>query len=303
MAAATDRVPLVTVGIPVYQGERYLPETIESARTQDHPRLEILISDNGSTDGTEEICRAAAAADERVRYLRYDHNRGGTWNYNNLISEARGEMLTITAADDVKLPTFVSSCVAALEAAGDGCILAVSRTRIIDENGDVTEDLGDENLVIDEPTPHERMAHFMRTVASHIMYGVVRTDALRATRGLRPVAGGDVVILAELACLGWFTLVPEQSFLQRKHPGAHSATRAGYDAFYRPQGHSRFSFPHTRLQADLLLACVIAPVSVAERARCLRTSITHWVIPQWRGPAGDLREALGVIRRPGRPGA
>lgn len=300
MSEAKSRGPLVTVGIPVYQGERYLPETLASARAQDYPDLEILISDNGSTDGTEELCRAAAAADHRVRYLRYDHNRGGTWNYNNLIRHARGEMLTITAADDVKLPPFVSSCVAALEEAGKGCILAVPRTRIIDADGDLIEDLGDEDLVIDESTPHERMAHFMRTVASHIMYGVVRTDAFRATRGMRPVAGGDVVILAELACLGWFTLVPEQSFLQRKHPGAHSATRAGYDAFYRPQGHSRFSFPHTRLQADLLFACLIAPVPLAERSRCLRTAITHWVVPQWRGPAGDLREAIGGLRWPER---
>lgn len=301
MIDATDRAPLVTVGIPVYQGERYLPETLASVMAQDHPAVEILISDNGSSDGTEEICRAAAAGDDRVRYLRYEDNRGGTWNYNNLIREARGSLLTITAADDVKLPTFVSSCVAALETAGSGCVLAMTRTRIIDEHGDVVEDLGDARLTIDEPTPHQRMAHFMRAQAPHLVYGLVRTETFRATRGFRPVVGDDYVMLTELATRGFFTLVPEQSFLQRKHPLAHSADRAGDVTFYRPQGHGRFAFPHTRLDVDLLRACLVAPLPVTGKTRCLAASIRNWIVPQWRGAAGDVRDALGINWTPRRP--
>lgn len=299
MSQSRTRVPLVTVGIPVYQGEKYLPETLAAAQAQDHPRLEILVSDNGSTDATQEICRRVAAEDDRVRYLRYDDNKGGTWNFNNLVRHAQGDFFSFNSADDLKLPRFVSACVAALEAAGPDYVLAFPRAQKIDEHSEVFEDLNDQELFIEQSTPHARMARFLDAQAAHLIYGLIRTDALRTTRGMQPLVGDDLSMLVELACRGPFVQVPEQLLRLRVHAAAFSASREGYDAFYRPGGHSRFSFPHTKFHLDLMRASLVSPIPAAEKARCLAATWRYWIIPQWMGPAGDLREALGVRWKPG----
>ena len=77
--------PLVSVGLPVYNGEDYVAEAIESILAQTYQNFELLINDNASTDRTEAICRAYAAADERVMYARNQTNLGAAANYNATI--------------------------------------------------------------------------------------------------------------------------------------------------------------------------------------------------------------------------
>src|SRR5687767_14896710 len=85
------RTPGVSVGVPVYNGEDYLAECLESLLKQSFEDFELILSDNGSTDATEQICREYAARDARIRYLREPENRGGSWNFNRLPRLARGE--------------------------------------------------------------------------------------------------------------------------------------------------------------------------------------------------------------------
>ena len=208
--------PRATVGMPVYNGEKYLPAALDSVREQDEADLEIVISDNASTDATEEICRAAAAEDDRIRYVRHERNGGGRWNFNQVLGMATAPYFTWAAADDVRRPAFVRRCLEVFAESDPATVLVYPRTQIIDAGGIITEDLNDADLACDEPTPHERMGHFLRAQAAHLFYGLHRTDALRRTRGIRPTVGNDLVILAELACQGPFQLVPEQLFLQRR---------------------------------------------------------------------------------------
>ena len=80
----------VSVGLPVYNGERYLEEALADLVAQTHTDLDILISDNGSTDRTQEICTAWAERDPRITYHRQETNRGAAWNHNAVIHLARG---------------------------------------------------------------------------------------------------------------------------------------------------------------------------------------------------------------------
>lgn len=294
--AATSGIR-ATVGVPVYNGERFLAEALASVREQDEADLDIVISDNGSTDGTEEICRDAARADPRIRYHRQDVNRGGAWNFNHVLRLARAPFFTWAAADDIRRPAFVRRCLEVFDESDPATVLVYPRTQIIDAHGQVTEDLNDAGLGCDEPTPHERMAHFLRAQAAHIFYGLHRTEVLRSTRGIRRTVGNDMVVLTELACRGPFALVPEQLFRQRRHSEQFSARREGQVAWHAPDAAVRFAFPHTKVTWELCTAVTSSPLPAAERARCLATVPVAWTLPRWRGPASDLRTALGVPRR------
>ncbi len=135
-----------TVGIPVYNGERYLTAALDSVRAQDEPDIEILISDNASTDATEEICRAAAREDSRIRYHRQEVNQGGAWNFNHLVDLASTPYFTWAAADDVRRPAFVRRCLEVFADSDPATVLVYPRTQIIDAAGTITEDLGDADL-------------------------------------------------------------------------------------------------------------------------------------------------------------
>ena len=116
--------PRVTIGLPVFNGERFLRESVESVLGQDFGDLELLVADNASTDATLDIVHEFAAADRRVRVLRSDRNRGAAWNYNRLVGEARGELFRWHAHDDVLLPSAVQRCVTALDA-DPGAVLGI----------------------------------------------------------------------------------------------------------------------------------------------------------------------------------
>src|SRR5262249_49825759 len=108
--------PRVTVGIPVYNGEAYLSQSISSILAQTFTDFELIISDNGSTDGTEQICREYAAKDHRIHYHREETNRGAAWNHNRLVELARGEYFKWQCADDLGAPQMIAECVAELDA-------------------------------------------------------------------------------------------------------------------------------------------------------------------------------------------
>lgn len=291
MAAASPRV---SVGIPVYNGEKYVSAAIESIREQDLSDIEIIISDNGSTDATDQICREAAEKDDRIRYVRSPVNRGGGWNFGNVLDLATAPLFKWCAADDIARPDFVRRCVEALDQGGPGVVVAFPRTQLIDATGDVFDELGDRTLLVDQPTASERIHTILRAEASHIVYGVIRTDVLRSTRGMMSMVGDDMVLLTELACRGTFALVPEQSFLQRRHPEQFSALGQGQVGWHDPSGGSRFVFPQTKLNRELYRAVAIAPLPWPEKLRCWRSIAAGWTIPKKRAVASDIRHVLGI---------
>ncbi len=75
-------MPAVSIGLPVYNGDNFLAEAIDSILRQTMEDFELIISDNASTDRTEEICREYAAGDSRIRYYRNESNLGAMANYN-----------------------------------------------------------------------------------------------------------------------------------------------------------------------------------------------------------------------------
>lgn len=285
--------PVVSVGLPVFNGEKYLESALDSLLGQDLENFELLIGDNGSQDATEEICRRYASADARVSYHRSEVNRGATWNYNRLVPLATGRYFKWAAHDDLCEPSFLRRCVSALDGAPASVVLAYPRTVLIGEAGEVLDAAFIDGLDRREPTPHQRLRAYAAHVGEqHAVFGVIRSDALRRSRLIRNCWGGDIGLLSELLMVGQFWEVDDRLFLRRYHPGTSmvaQASSSGAAAWFDPAKTGRAALPRVRLFGELLANVARAPLPVLERARCAASVTAGWIPEYWRVMGGELK--------------
>jgi glycosyltransferase involved in cell wall biosynthesis len=294
------RFPLVSLGLPVYNGANYLAEALESLLLQTYSNWELILSDNGSTDATEEICRAFADRDPRIRYHREPANRGATWNFNRVVELARGPLFRWAAHDDVCAPELLERCVEALEA-NPLAVLCHPRTRVIGPVGELLEDYGI-RLRTDSGRVGPRF-HDLICVdhACFPIFGVIRLDVLKRTPLLGQYSGSDRNLLAELSMHGPFHEVPEFLFLRRDHPG--TSTRQ------YPSAKDRRSWfkveqrgpnlPTVRRALGYLESILRSPLGPADRLICLGI-LGKWSSLRLRSLIG--RNLSGLIRLEPAPG-
>jgi glycosyltransferase involved in cell wall biosynthesis len=209
---------LVSIGVPVYNGENFVAGALESLINQTFTDLEIVISDNASTDGTSNICMEFAARDPRIRYHRSATNRGAGWNHNNVVNLSTGRYFKWASHDDLCDPTLISKCVEVLER-DPSVVIAYAMTRIIDERGVHVENPYRRRLQDYSPSPSRRFRELMWYEHQCFpIYGLIRADVLKnKTPLLGCHIGGDNVLLARLALLGPFHEIPEFLFFNRDH--------------------------------------------------------------------------------------
>ncbi len=227
-----SRSPRVTIGLPVYNGERYLHETLRSILDQSFEDLEVLVADNASTDGTRDVVRAVAATDPRVRLLPSDSNRGAAWNYNRLVEASTTELFKWAGYDDLLDPTYVQRCVDALDR-DPGAVLAYPETEIIDAEGRVVSRY-EERLVVDQSRPEARVAAVARRLnLCNACFGVMRRDRMVDTGMIRPFVSSDVTFLVEMAAMGRFSRVGSTLFQRRVHAASSRQGHTNLDAVAR----------------------------------------------------------------------
>jgi glycosyltransferase involved in cell wall biosynthesis len=281
--------PRVSIGMPVYNGANFLAETLDSLLAQRFTDFELIISDNGSSDDTERICRAYADRDRRVRYFREAVNRGATWNHNRVIELATGEYFKLAAHDDLCLPDFLGRCVAVLDSSPD-VVLCHPRVAIIDAAGERLQPYR-YAWTAGSPRVRERL-HALSGLRYRCfpVFGVVRTDALRRTRLMGPYIASDRVMLAELGLRGRFAEVGEELFLSREHQGrstrAHKV-RSGRTAWFDPNRRVRVVLPVWRQGAEFVRAIRRAPLAPGERAACY-AEMVRWVGRHYKSLGKDV---------------
>jgi hypothetical protein len=210
----------ITVGLPVYNGAATLDEALTAIRGQTYPDLEIVISDNGSTDMTAAICEAHAAADERIRYLRHDTNRGAAWNFNHVLHEATGEYFMWAAHDDVLTREFASKTQDVLARRPD-VVLCHSEAQPVLARGEPWGEryIGFTNEALSR---RERWNAVLRRPELHsAIYGLMRRAAAHHTRGLLACVSADWVFMIEMSLQGSIAQVPE-TLQYKRVPGASS---------------------------------------------------------------------------------
>lgn len=280
--------PLVSVCLPVFNGERFIRAAIASIAAQTYPNLEIVISDNASTDRTGEICRELADRDPRVRYVRADVNRGLAWNYNRAFALASGQYLVWLASDDVMTPEYVSECVAALES-DPGAVIAFSNQYYIDDDGTVMSVRNLPNPAA-EANPSERAFRVLWDSNCDPICGVMRMDVLRQTVLHAGYADSDRNLLVEMSLRGRFYQIVDPLFSRRWHRHqvtAQFADRWSRTAVFDPAKVGKVTFPYWRQVGDLAVAIWRAPISLKERLKALRYLL--WWCRERRGVlTGDI---------------
>ena len=289
----------VTIGLPVYNGARYLQAALDSLGAQTYPALQIVISDNCSSDETEEICRAFARGDERVRYIRRTENRGAAWNFNSVVADASTPYFKWAAADDVLAPTCVERCVEVLDETDDRVVLVYPETKLIDEDGAVIGDWED-GVDLRQAAAHDRLRSLNENlVLGHPMFGVVRRAALERTHLNGSFPSSDLVMLAELAMLGEIRQVGEPLFFRRVHAeSSRNANATPEELSEWFGGGSTTRREHTRLFAEHLRAIAASPIPRRERLRCLGTFSNTWLRNHG---VHIIEENLGLEYTGGRP--
>ncbi|HEU4948719.1 MAG TPA: glycosyltransferase family 2 protein [Kribbella sp.] len=268
-----NAAPRLSIGLPVYNGENYLAEALDALLGQSYSDFELVVSDNASTDGTEEICRDYAARDKRIRYLRQPVNIGAGPNHNLVFHESRGELYKWASHDDLYGRDLLLRCVEALDARPD-VVLAHAWQAIIDGDGNVVLPV-DYPLATDDPRAPARFRSMLFAVGGDDFYGVIRSDVLRQTPLQQSYHHADRTIVSELALHGPFYQVPEILYFRRDHPDR--AERATPDLRARcanldPRRANRLRNPAVRLLAEYIWGFISAirraPLSSSDRRKC-----------------------------------
>ena len=228
--------PRVSIGLPVFNGERFVAEAIDSILAQTFEDFELIISDNASTDGTEEICRRYAEKDERIRFVRNRENYGAAFNFNQTFHLSSGGYFKWVAHDDLLSPEFLQQCVDVLDRDAS-VVLAYPGWMAIDEDGQRL----DRGYVTWDVTSVDVVDRFRRTMAMDSrgggpIWGLIRSEVLMRTRLQPPYPHGDHVLLAELSLYGRFLEIEAPLFQHRWHPGRYvlSSSRRRMAEWWRP---------------------------------------------------------------------
>jgi len=278
----------ISVGMPVYNGENYIREALDSILSQTFRDFELVISDNASTDATEEICKEYLAKDERVRYYRNSRNMGATWNNNRVFELAQGEYFKWAAHDDICASEFLEECFEALDR-DPSVVLAYPWTKNIDQNSKVTGEYDlDGKLKLASSRPPVRFRSMQRAFMCYPIFGVIRSSVLKQTPLLGSFGHADGALLARLALMGRFYEVLKHLFLNRRHPEQSTSvcSKDGKCDFYAflvwwdTDNAGRIVFPTWRLFGEYCKAIAETPIPLYDQARCYLT-MASWLRTRW----------------------
>ena len=291
------------IGLPVYNGENYVAQAIESILAQTFADFRLIISDNASTDATEEICRSYSRRDRRIEYHRETQNRGAAWNFNRLVALADTEYFKWAAHDDLHAPEFAERCVAALDRT-PRAIACYPAAYVIDEHGKIQSLY--RGAVIAAATPGGRFNVVARKPGlCHMAFGVIRLAALRATQLHGAYPGSDMVLLAELALRGEIVELDEPLFFWREH--ARRATRAcGSDAelatWFAPDNAGRPPLVYWTLFANYLRTIARVPIPLAQKLLCAGV-MARWFLGRARFLGAEAAHGIADWHQRARPAA
>lgn len=277
------RTPKVSIGVPVYNGERYLDETLAALAKQTFTDIEFIISDNASDDATEEIARDWAKRDSRFSYHRATENRGAAWNFNRVYELSSGEYFKWAAHDDLIEPRYIEACVEVLDAHPETVIAHTGVARI-DENGAPYTERPVTYTPIDSADPIERLHNVIfRELSCLPVFGLMRSMTLEGSGLIGAFDSSDRVLLGELALAGTFRLVEDELMLNRQHD--HSSMRSyrgRYErgAWFDPANARRTYLPTWLYLINWVRAVQRAELSGRDRWRAYRL-LGGWGLKNW----------------------
>jgi len=260
----------VVVGLPVYNGQKYLGAAIESHLSQSFADFDLVISDNASTDATPEICARYASKDKRVKYLRSAENRGILWNHRRVFDaiESPNQYFRWAGADDIMEPGLLQAMVTVLDTRPE-VEAVVPDTKNIDDHGEI---IGSMARVLDLQSSDvfERAHDILVANYQHVIaYGLLRASTLRLMRTRPDYPGWDAVFAWELALRGQMVQPAGAVLLRRFHTGSISRVKTVKEMrkWVEPNAKSGMNFPHWTWSYERARALIACPMSTRDRIR------------------------------------
>ena len=224
-----NKSPKVSIGMPVYNGEKFIQRALDSLLNQSFTDFELIISDNASTDDTPTICLEYATKDERIHYYRNDVTIAPIPNFNRVLNYASGQYFMWAAHDDRWAPSFIECLVQSLDI-NPQAVLAFCRFINIDEDGRLARKFKTNWADVFSRSKFWQLAFLILTddhntqKATHI-YGLIRRDALLECGGMIVLpgidyAGEDNLTLLRLLAKSDFVIVDQVLFHYRARSSA-----------------------------------------------------------------------------------
>ncbi len=276
----TSTTPKVSIGMPVYNGEKYIAYALDSILAQTYQDFEIIICDNASTDRTQEISLNYVQKDSRISYHRNEKNLGAAPNYNLAFHKAKGEYFKWAACDDMLAPEFLAKCVEALDQNPD-VVLCVPKTRLIDEHGEYLRDFDYKKADADFQDPKKRFRNFLLfNMSGNFIFGLLRSSGIARTALHGSYTSSDLVLLSELALYGRFYVMPDYLFLRRDHPeqstkGIWKSERAR-PPWFDSSLEGKIVLPKWLFLLNAIRAVTQAPLRAYDRLACY-VVVLEWV--------------------------
>lgn len=213
--------PLVSIGMPVYNGEKYIRQALDSLLAQDFKDFELIISDNASTDCTAEICQKYLVRDQRIKYHRNNINLGLWENFNKVLTLARGLYFMWAACDDIWEPSYISKLIKIIES-NKSIVLASTDFDNIDENGKQTRTYPKILKLSSLETIFKRLLQFIMFEESegkaNLVHGIMRLNTLKEIGSFNKILGewaADMLLVFSMLFKGNFYIIDELLFHKR----------------------------------------------------------------------------------------
>jgi glycosyltransferase involved in cell wall biosynthesis len=297
------KTPRLSIGLPVYNGEKYLRQALDSILSQTFQDFELIISDNASTDSTQQICLEYVRKNNRVKYYRNKKNLGAPRNYNITVEKSSGQYFKWMAYDDLHSPVFLEKCVKILDDNPD-VSLCFSKINIIDENGIITGNCDNRTLKkINSPNAHERFGDLISIRNNCFeIFGVMRAEWLKKTPLHGDYVGADRNLLAEMGLMGRFFEIPEYLFLRRDHADAYTRLFCqnkfaisvnNYSAQSSWWSKDKFTyFPNWKDFNEFFVSMRRVNLPHSEKIRCYNEIAKWFFLEGWQFMSGDVENLM-----------
>jgi len=275
-------MPRVSIGMPVYNGENYIEEALESLLAQTYTDFEIVVTDNASTDKTVEIVERFAERDGRVKLHASKTNVGAAPNFNRCLELSTGEWFRWHAHDDTVEPEYLTKVMALIDE-DPTLVAAHSGMDIIDEHGDHLEDYSIE-ISYRDPDPIERLRSVVLDwhLCGHI-FVVFKREILLRHGGLVSFGHSDCVLLERIVLEGPIGTADGILWHNRRHSeqsmarfGVYDPERVDYQAYVEWFDESRKGkrgFPHWRMVREHWMSVVTGPVPIKDKLRASKVML------------------------------
>lgn len=272
-----ENQPVVSIGIPVYNESRYIQQSLLSIIEQEYNNIELIVSDNCSTDNTYEICRKTLMDHDNVSLNRFDSNMGATYNFSFVLNQAKGKYFMWASGHDLWAPDYISRNVALLEQETKA-VIAFGSSEWIDANGNPF----DRYYGYTDTRGMSALSRLFTVYYGnmHPILGLIRKSALEQTKPLIPMVGADLILLTELSLMGDFVHTNKTEWMRRefRHEPCHNDKLKRYSSkeYGLTRSYIDILFPLFRLPLHLIrviLQSKLNPIQKASAMIALCTSL------------------------------